>query len=310
METVGIFDHEDYVDYLQVHPDEFEPLFNTILINLTSFFRDTDTWDAIRDKVVPDLVAGDDPIRIWSAGSASGQEAYSAVMVLAEAIGVDAVKERVKVYATDIDEDALEQARRAVYTDRELESVPDALRRRYFDERANGGSFSNDLRRVVIFGRHDLLRDAPIPRVQLLLCRNTLMYFNSDVQSSLVQRLQFSLANRGFLVLGKVEMLLGQNEHFEAVDVKQRIFRKTAPLTLRSRLLTLAGRTEAEYEGADHLADVAFENGPNSSVLLDAAGTLIAANAESRRRFGIAAESIGRPFQDLELSYRPIELPP
>src|SRR5262249_762149 len=163
----------------------------------------------------------------------SGQEAYTAVMLLAEAIGVEAVKERVKVYATDIDDDALEQARRAVYTTRELESLPEELRAKYFDDRPNGGVFSNDLRRVVSFGGHDLLRDAPIPRVQLLLCRNTLMYFNADVQSSLVQRLQFSLINSGFLVLGKVEMLLGHNEQFHAVDVKQRIFRKTTPVTLR-----------------------------------------------------------------------------
>src|SRR5262249_4683600 len=163
--------------------------------------------------------------------------------------------------------------------------------------------------RVVIFGRHDLLRDAPIPRVQLLLCRNTLMYFNSDVQSGLLSRLQFSLVNHGFLVLGKVEMLLGQNDHFEAVDMKQRIFRKTSPATLRSRLLTLAGRTEAGYDDAvAHLSDVAFEHSANASVLLDAAGALLAANSEARHRFGILPESIGRPFQDLELSYRPVEL--
>src|SRR5262249_3739154 len=199
------------------------------------------------DTIIPRLAEGDGPIRVWSAGCASGQEAYTAVMLLAEAIGVDAVKERVKVYATDIDEEALEQARRAVYTDRELESLPDELQDRYFDRRPNGGVFSNDLRRVVIFGRHDLLRDAPIPRVQLLLCRNTLMYFNSDVQYSLVQRLQFSLVNHGFLVLGKVEMLLGHSENFEAVDVKQRIFRKAAPASLRSRLLTLAGRGETSF---------------------------------------------------------------
>jgi two-component system CheB/CheR fusion protein len=182
------------------------------------------------------------------------------------------------------------------------------LRKRYFDERPNGATFNNDLRRVVIFGRHDLLRDAPIPRVRLLLCRNTLMYFNSDVQSSLVQRLQFSLAESGFLVLGKVEMLIRQNEHFDAVDMKQRIFRKTSPVTMRSRLLTLAARAEPGYDGAAHIADIAFEDGPDASVLLDEAGVLVAANAESRGRFAIAPESIGRPFQDLELSYRPVEL--
>jgi two-component system CheB/CheR fusion protein len=311
METIDCESYEDYVDYLQVHPEEFEPLFNTILINLTSFFRDGDTWNAINDTIIPQLVARDDEqIRVWSAGCATGQEAFSAVMLLTEALGIDEAKERVKVYATDVDNEALEQARRAVYTSRELESIPEDLRAKYFDARPNGGgAFTNDLRRLVIFGRHDLLQDAPIPRVQMLMCRNTLMYFNADVQRRLVQRLQFSLVNGGFLVLGKAEMLLGHGDSFQPVDLKQRIFCKHSEPTMSTRLLTLASRPDTPYEhSVTPLSDIAFEHAPSSDVLIDAAGNLLAANAAARRRFSISPHSLGRPFQDLELSYRPVEL--
>lgn len=122
-------DYHGYVDYLEVHPEEFEQLFNTILINVTSFFRDPDTWDLLRKPALSELLErrGDAPIRVWSAGCATGQEAYSAVMMLAEELGRETVKDRVKVYATDLDSEALEYARQATYTAREVESVPPDL---------------------------------------------------------------------------------------------------------------------------------------------------------------------------------------
>jgi two-component system CheB/CheR fusion protein len=312
MEQLGIGDHESYVDFLEVHPEEFEPLFNTILINVTSFFRDPDAWALLRDVAIPELLerrAGG-PIRLWSAGCSSGQEAYSAVMLLAEAIGVDAVKERVKVYATDVDDEALDQARQAVFHGRELESLPDDLAERYFEPSSGGQAFNSDLRRVVIFGRHDLLQDAPISRIDLLLCRNTLMYFNADAQRLLVSRLHYSLAEDGYLMLGKVETLVGQGDLFEPIDPKRRLFRKLTPMSLRRRLLAMAGHEQATRLGApsDQLAEVALELGADAQVILDAEGYLIAVNERARVDFGIPQELVGRPFQDLEISYRPVEL--
>jgi two-component system CheB/CheR fusion protein len=312
METVGVEDPVAYVDYLEVHPDEFEPLFNTILINVTSFFRDAEAWATLRDRVVPDILeaAGDGPIRVWSAGCSSGQEAYSTVMLFADAIGVDGVRERLKVYATDIDEEALSQARQATYRGRELESLPAEMVEKYFEDTPAGKAFSSDLRRVVIFGRHDLLQDAPISRVDLLLCRNTLMYFNSDAQQRLVTRLHYSLAPHGYLLVGKVEMLLGQGDLFESVDVKRRLFRKIVPPTVRGRLLAMAGSPShiLDVQGLDELIAGAFEHGPDARLVLDDDDLLVAINARARQIFGVRAEYVGRPFQDLELSYRPVEL--
>src|SRR4051794_29511191 len=114
MSNIGCESFEAYLDVLQAQPDEFAALFNTILINVTTFFRDTDAWDCIRDTVIPDLLterASGEPIRVWSAGCASGQGAYTLAMLLAEALGPDDFRQRVKIYATDVDEEALAQAR-------------------------------------------------------------------------------------------------------------------------------------------------------------------------------------------------------
>src|SRR5262252_6602200 len=126
MQAIEIAEFDAYLDYLQVHPDEFSALFNTILINVTSFFRDAEVWDSLRTVVLPELMAtrNGGPIRVWSAGCASGQEAYTAAIVLAETLGLEAFRERVKIYATDVDEDALADSRRAVYSTKQIEDVP------------------------------------------------------------------------------------------------------------------------------------------------------------------------------------------
>jgi two-component system CheB/CheR fusion protein len=311
MQQLGVAGYSQYIDYLQVHPEEFEQLFNTILINVTSFFRDEDTWDALREQIplIAERAAGRE-IRVWSAGCAAGQEAYSAVMLFAEHLGADEVAENLKVYATDVDNDALEQARQATYAARELENVPQPYLDKYFESNARGHVFRGDFRRLVIFGRHDLLRDPPISRVDLLFCRNTLMYFNTDVQTQLVGRLHYSLVDGGVLVLGKVESLLGQQGLFNVIDAKQRIFSKMPRSSLRSRFLALTAPSfVSPYAHVDaNLPELAFEHHATAQLLLDGAGLLVAANSHARSMFGLAGDAIGHPFQDLEVSYRPAEL--
>jgi two-component system CheB/CheR fusion protein len=129
-------------------------------------------------------------------------------MLLAEATGAEQFRDRVKIYATDVDEEELAIARQASYTERQAEDIPAPLREKYFDRLNNRWVFKKDFRRTIIFGRHDLLDDAPISRVDLLLCRNTLMYFNHEAQAKIVHRFHFALREGGFLVLGKAEMLL------------------------------------------------------------------------------------------------------
>ena len=252
METIGIHEVEAYLAHLEVHTGEFPALFNSILINVTRFFRDAEVWEDVGASVIRPLLAArpaDAPVRIWSAGCASGQEAYTAAILLAEQLGPDAFRERVKIYATDVDDDALAQARHATYTQKQIEDVPEALLARYFERVGDWFTVKRELRRGVIFGHHDLLQDAPISRIDVLFCRNTLMYFTSDAQARVMSRFYYSIGAGGFLVLGRAEMLFSHATLFEPVDLKRRIF-KTAP-TSRAREIALDMGPEPRFAFAD-----------------------------------------------------------
>ncbi len=315
MQAVGIIGFATYIDYLEVHPDEFAALFDVILINVTAFFRDTAAWEYLRDEALPLLLAGrpaSEPLRIWSAGCASGEEPYSLAIVLAEALGRDAFRTRVKIYATDADEDALNQARAASYSAAQVEAVPADLRARYFTADGDQFVFDKDLRRSVIFGRHDLLQDAPISRVDILTCRNALMYFNTEAQSRILKRFHFALAPEGVLFLGKAEMLFAHTPLFTPLDLRSRIFRKVTKDNWRSRtaLGTSGSRDEVfgQAPAAETLYPAAFDVSPDAQFIIDAEGLLTVFNERARALFNVVRSDLGRPLQDLELSYRPIEL--
>jgi two-component system, chemotaxis family, CheB/CheR fusion protein len=311
MDSIGLGTHEDYLDYLLLHPDEFTHLFNTILINVTSFFRDPDAWAYLKDELLPPMLQRRDgqPIRIWSAGCASGEEAYTLAMTLAELLGVEEFRERVKIYATDVDEEALAQARQASYTERELEAVPAELREKYFESQGNRFAFRKDLRRSVIFGRNDLVQDAPISHVDILTCRNTLMYFNAETQGQILNRMHFALRPDGVLFLGKAEMLLSHTAFFRAVELKRRFFEKVPTETRRqpSGGASSARFAESEYDVAA-LRQAALMSSAAAQIVLDSRGRLAISNNRAMHLFGLTARDVGRPIQDLEVSYRPVEL--
>jgi two-component system, chemotaxis family, CheB/CheR fusion protein len=315
MQEVRADGYLSYLDHLEVDPEEFAQLFNTILLNVTSFFRDPPAWEYLSAEILPKLVAAkaeDEPIRIWSAGCASGEEAYTLAMVVAEALGLEAVRERVKIYATDVDEEALSQARQARYTAKQVEGVPPELLERYFERNGDGYMVSKDLRRSVIFGRHDLIQDAPISRIDLLVCRNTLMYLNSETQAQVLAHFSFALREGGYLLLGKAEMLLAHSNLFTSTDLKRRVFQKVPGATLRERLMVLAegGERPAGNQLAreEQIRSAALEASPEAQIVVDAGGYLMLANARARTIFRLSADDLARPFQDLELSYRPLEL--
>ena len=316
MQLVGIEDFERYTEYLEVHPEEFAQLFNSILINVTSFFRDEPAWEFLRNDVIPRLLGAKGPhdqVRIWSAGCATGQEAYSLAIAFAEALGAEALRERVKIYGTDADEEALNVARLASYTAKDLETVEPALVNRYFEESGGRFVFRPDLRRSVIFGRHDIVQDAPISRLDLLVCRNTLMYFNAETQARILQRFHFALNGdgRGYLFLGRAEMLLGHASLFTPVNLKCRVFAKVhSGMAPGVRPPPQAGDNGGGNDMMRNasLRDLALEESPVARLLVDADGTLVMASQKARVTFSINPKDVGRPFQDLEISYRPVEL--
>jgi two-component system, chemotaxis family, CheB/CheR fusion protein len=312
MALVNLNTFAEYRDYLELQPDEFSMLFDSMLINVTSFFRDPLAWQALADRVLPELLSGKSaksPIRVWSAGCATGEEAYTLAMVLAEALGPEQFRERVKIYATDLDEEALHDARTGAYESRALADIPDRLRETYFEPSGTRRAFRRDLRRQVIFGRNDLTRDAPISRVDLLVARNTLMYFNAETQANVIRRFHFALSYPGYLFLGKAEMLLNHADRFVPVDLRKRLFRKASPAILDSGNPggwggDVMGRepTGGRIEGA------ALSSGPVAQLAIDLSDKLRVANAAAEALFNLRPRDVGRPFQDLEVSYRPVEL--
>ena len=313
MTQVGIADHQDYLDYLQVHPDEFTALFNTILINVTAFFRDADAWDYLSKEILGPMVAAKpagSPIRVWCAGCASGEEAYTLAMAFAEVLGEEAFKARVKIYATDVDEEQLNEARQGSYGERQMQALAPELVERYFEAAGGQFVFRKELRRSVIFGRNDLVQDAPISRIDLLTCRNTLMYFNAETQTKILGRFHFALRDEGLLFLGKAEMLLSHSSLFTPIDLKRRVFRRVP------RLYAAPGVTFAEtppaaalpVTGLDGLRDEALAASPLAQLTLTADGMVALGNRQLEHMFGVSARDIGRPFRDLDLSYRPVEL--
>jgi two-component system, chemotaxis family, CheB/CheR fusion protein len=306
----------DYLDYLQVRPEEFLPLFNTIFINVTSFFRDTMPWQYLQSQVLPRLIdekPDNKPLRIWSAGCASGEEAYTLAIIMAEALGIEKFRQSVKIYATDVDEEALSLARHASYNSKNLEAISEEQRERFFELIGDRFIFRPDLRRAVIFGRHDLVQDAPISRLDLLVCRNTLMYFNAEIQAKILNRFHFALNDMGILFLGKAEMLLTHANLFTPLSLQHRIFRPVSkPTTRRDRTVNFISSTDEDtsstLERYSRLREAAFDTVPSAQIIIDLQGNLALANTPARSMFGINLLDLGRPLQDLEISYRPLEL--
>ncbi|HEX5927250.1 MAG TPA: CheR family methyltransferase [Baekduia sp.] len=312
MDEVKCGTYAEYLDHLEVHQDEFAFLFNTILINVTAFFRDAPTWEYLRAEVIAQLIAGrpaDGPLRVWCAGCASGEEAYTIAMILADILGEAAYRERVKIYATDVDEEALQSARAAAYSAKAVEAVPREALDRYFERYDSRYVFRQDLRRTVIFGRNDLVQDAPISRIDLLVCRNTLMYFNAETQAQILRRFNFGLGGEGVLLLGKSEMLITHGDLFQPVDLKRRVFRKVNTGSLRDRLHFVAPPGGgAPTPTHPSLRDSALDAGAAPQVVVDRDSRLAAINHAARELFSLTPADVGRPLQDLELSYRPVEL--
>ncbi len=317
----------EYQDVLQGRPSEYNELFNTFLINVTSFFRDAEAWQAVNEIVIPAITDGitpDDPLRAWCPGCSTGEEAYTMAILLAEAVPGEIFPDAVKIYATDLDYPALEKARRGVYSAKEVEPIPDDLRKKYLKKTKDGYAFANGVRRSVIFGKHNLLRDAPISRLDLLVCRNTLMYFNANTQADILARFHFALNREGYLFLGKAEMLLTHTNLFTPANLNLRLFRKVPGAMADARVRLRATRPperptsqratephtafDAAAFDAAALDAAALDAAPEAMVILAESRKLAAANRRARSLFRLGKPDLGKPFQDLELSYRPVEL--
>jgi chemotaxis protein methyltransferase CheR len=229
----GASDCAEYSEILDADPREYERLLRSLTVNVTKFFRNWETYASIDQKVIPTIMdGGQRDLRIWSAGCATGEEAYSlAILMHRHASGGKARKsfETTSIVGTDIDATCLAQAKQGIYPESALADTPLELRRKYFTEVSGLATLLPEVRRPVSFALGDLLRfSAPVEEPHLILCRNVIIYFERDAQDALLAHFHRTLAPGGFLVLGKVETLLGEARSlFTQVNARERIFRKT-----------------------------------------------------------------------------------
>lgn len=312
MQIVGVSRLEAYRAYLAENSGEVNELFNTVLINVTRFFRDPWVWEYLATAQLPGLAAGragDGPIRAWCAGCASGEEVYTLAMLLAEVVGTDGYARRVRIYATDVDEHALEQARQGVYSARDLEPVPERLRERYFEPHNGQFVFNQELRRAMVFGRHDLCQNAPISRLDLLVCRNTLMYLTAEAQERVLGRLHFALNDSGLIVLGRAEMLLTHSNLFTPADLGSRVFQKVPRATGRDGRTVLPAALHPRTRGRqelESLRSLALESSPAAQVVLDDRARLALASARARSLLNLRGADLNRPLRELTHTGLPI----
>jgi two-component system CheB/CheR fusion protein len=223
-----------YATLLENDPEEYAKLISSLLIKVTEFFRDPKVFQHLRDQVLPDLI--DDArrhgrqLRIWSAGCATGEEAYSLAMMVSEAMGKQPESLDIRVFATDIDSAAIAFARRGLYPPAALQKVPATVRERYFAKSDGGYEVTKAIRSMMIFGEHDLGARAPFPRIDLILCRNVLIYFSPPMQKAALETFGFSLRDDGWLVLGPSETVAALPAPFAEDNGRMRIYRRVAGL--------------------------------------------------------------------------------
>ncbi|MFL5275423.1 MAG: CheR family methyltransferase [Myxococcales bacterium] len=219
----------EYSALLDSHPAEYDALLSSMFIKVTSFFRDKDTWDELSKRVIPQMLAEKRPgeeIRAWCAGCATGEEAFSLALTLAEVLGPSFTNQDVKVFGTDVDEKAIAFARHAHYPTDHVESIPPRLLKEWFVEENAGYTIRKDIRRCVVFGVNNVLGDAPISRLDLLLCRNVFIYLDAKMQKRVLHRFHYALRRNGILVLGKSELIPFAAKIYDTVDLSRRIYRK------------------------------------------------------------------------------------
>ncbi|HEU0165114.1 MAG TPA: CheR family methyltransferase [Thermomicrobiales bacterium] len=312
----------DYIRHLHAHPEEYQRLVNGFLIKVTEFFRDPDLFAYLGEHVLPELIReakekGSD-LRIWSAGCATGEEAYSLAMLVADVLGDDWQNINVRIFATDLDEEAVAFARRGIYPGRSLAALSSSMVHRHFIERGGDYEVRKSLRTMLVFGEHNLGQRAPFPRIDLILCRNVLIYFTPALQRRSLQLFAFSLRSGGYLVLGKSETVSPLAEFFAVDQPRMKVFRRIGnralipPSRIRDAMPTALpilaarskpfpgasrvarpGRSRATWQSENLLLDL-----PVGVIVVDRHYDLQFINGVARRLLGIHAAAVE---QDLVL---------
>ncbi|HEX6275520.1 MAG TPA: CheR family methyltransferase [Polyangiaceae bacterium] len=234
---------QDYLALVQREPEEIRALYEDLLIHVTSFFRDREVFQRLEAEILPDILqkkAPEAPIRIWVAGCATGEEVYSLGIALLELL--NGSSRSVQIFGSDVSGSTIEKARAGIYSDGALGDISDERRRRYFVKTDRGYRINKAVRDLCVFVQHDLARDPPFSKLDLVSCRNVLIYFNHALQKRIVPTFHYALNQSGYLLLGRTESISGFGKLFAVVDKASKIFKRTAaPSALRFPVRSDAG---------------------------------------------------------------------
>lgn len=228
MATISIKSVGAYMSHLRNNQDEIATLANSLLINVTQFFRDPVTFGILAETVIPEMIRHhpqDRPLRIWDAGCATGEETYSLVMLVLEEMSTARRNLQLQIFASDMDSEAIAIARNGLYPTAIEQNMSKERLERFFTKEPDGYRVTRELRDAVIFAVHDILTDAPFSRLDLVMCRNVLIYLQSDAQEKILSLFHFTLREGGILILGGSESIGDREDWFEAISRKQRIFK-------------------------------------------------------------------------------------
>ncbi|WP_437719225.1 CheR family methyltransferase [Sorangium sp. So ce448] len=319
---------EAYRQHLAEHPDELQRLINSFLIKVTEFMRDPDLFAQLRDVILPGLIAharsDNKALRIWSAGCATGEEAYSLAILISELLGDELDAFNIRIFSTDVDSEAIAFARRGVYAASAVEDLPHGLLDRYFVAVDGQYQVKKRIRSLTVFGEHDLGQRAPFPHLDLVVCRNVLIYFTSDLQRRTLHLFAFSLREGGYLVLGKAETTSPLSEYFVPHDIHYKIYVRRGERILippgpslppvltrrapRGKSPLLNMRPLREQPRARLSIDLLLSGFRQGIVVIDSRYDILEINFAARRLLGIHGTALGQDFVHLAqvIPHRPL----
>ncbi|HEY4198338.1 MAG TPA: CheR family methyltransferase [Mucilaginibacter sp.] len=294
-------DYVHYVNFLRENPQEIDVLFSELLIGVTKFFRDAAAFEALKNKLrnVVHAKKNNDPIRVWVAGCSTGEEAYSIAMLVMECLEQQQRKKmpKIQIFATDLDAEAIELARQGIYHDNIAADVSEERLAKYFTRTEGGYAVKKDLREMIVFAQHNLIKDAPFTRLDLLCCRNVMIYLTSELQKKIIPIFHYSLNLGGIMFMGPAETIGGFTELFVSIDPKWKIFeRKGNEMTVNrvidfpfhvakhpTHLIALdePEKQQAKISIADTFNKIVLENFAPCSVLINDRGDILYSNGKT-----------------------------
>ena len=283
---------KDYLKYLKQHTAEVNLLYQDLLINVTTFFRDPDTSEYLKKHIFPKILSRknqNDPIRIWVPACSTGQEAYSLAMLLVEILGDQAPHTPIQIFGTDLSETAINKARLAIYNKDEIVDIPPKRLQRFFTRVDGSYRVLKSLRDLCVFATHNITKDPPFSRLDLISCCNVLIYMDSALQKKVISTFHYSLNNDGFLVLGKSETVGNASYLFSQVEKKFRIYSKKKDVAAKAMFEMNYRLPEAERfriaeaktaSGKARLNETEFEKAIDNLLLKKYAPASVVVNAD------------------------------